>query len=109
MTDTTATAPAVDEFIAAPTDVLVANASIDLVKAEKVYTLACTPGGVTNGRVYTDRSAAKAAVSDLRKHVGSRLNDGHVAKVEWYPVEGGQSFRVRVVPKSNRGRKPAAS
>lgn len=106
MTDTTTTP--VDDFVAAPTDALVINASIDTVKAEKVYKLACTEGGVTNAKVYATKDEAKPAVNDLRKHVASRINDAHSVKVEWYKAGEGLSFRIRVVAKSNRGRKPAA-
>lgn len=108
MADTTQTT--VDDFISAPVDVKPLDSRIDDVKAEKVYNLAVTPGGVTNGKVYpnTEDADFKSAKRDLVKHVSSRLNDGHVAKVITYRAGDGISFKVVVKPKSNRGRKPDA-
>lgn len=100
------------EFVAAPENVLLLNARIDDVKAEKVYNLAVTPGGVTNGKLYPDAKDPEyvKARRDLTKHVASRVNDGHSVRVEDYRTVGdtGIRFRVKVVPKSNRGRKAAS-
>lgn len=115
MADTiTDTTPAPDVFVAAPENVIALDARIDDAKAEIVYGLAMTKSGVTNNKVYPSVKDAdyKAARRDLVKHVSSRLNDGFVARVTNYkPVDGsaGVSFKVNVRPKSNRGRKAAAT
>lgn len=106
MTDTT-----VPTFTAAPDDVILVNARIDDAKAELLYGLATGPKGVTNGKAYpsTDDPAYKADRRDIVKHVQSRVNDGYSVQVQDYRLADvdGIHFRVKIVPKSNRGRKPA--
>lgn len=98
-------------FTAAPENVILVNARIDDAKAELLYSLAATASGVTNGKAYpsTDAAEYKTDRRDIVKHVQSRVNDGHSVQVQDYRLSGidGIHFRVKVVPKSNRGRKPA--
>lgn len=107
MTDTN-----LDQYAPAPENVTAINARIDDMKAERLFAIAATPAGVTNRKVYpsVEDDDFKRDRRDMLAHIKSRINDQHRAQVKTYkPVDGsaGVSFKITVLPKSNRGRKPA--